>query len=471
MALSNRERVGRILEALKNGLGPFILREYKMVYKGRGLWNGSIPFGYCNGHCSSCTDPNGPCYCPHADQADRADGQALIAHPLEALAVQRAFELSATGRYTDRDIADWLNRETVSYEGQEYPLRPKRRPHHVRRFGPPVFGKDIVREMLIRVFYTGVVPYFGTRESGQKRKRRDAVALYPGQHPTLISQELYDQVQAARKLRSRAPQVPAQTARRSVYPLSGLLVCGQCGKRMRAASNKQGRRYYRCATCIEQSGQCDQPTVNADDVEAQVLARFQTFELPGDWQSRLIASLIPDEEIRTRRQAVRQRLQRAQELYIEGDLERTEYDRRRARYRSRLADLTTVQLSATLAAGYLFANFPALWEETGDLYNRKNCCEHCSQQSQYRGMRSAAGNPTAHSTPCLETRFPSVWGMRVTAGATGFEPAISGLTGQHVNRYTTPPIATPCYHKTPVTSNGYGPASSSIPNSASSPNR
>ncbi len=25
------------------------------------------------------------------------------------------------------------------------------------------------------------------------------------------------------------------------------------------------------------------------------------------------------------------------------------------------------------------------------------------------------------------------------AGATGFEPAISGLTGQHVNRYTTPP--------------------------------
>ena len=26
-----------------------------------------------------------------------------------------------------------------------------------------------------------------------------------------------------------------------------------------------------------------------------------------------------------------------------------------------------------------------------------------------------------------------------STGATGFEPAISGLTGQHVNRYTTPP--------------------------------
>jgi hypothetical protein len=31
--------------------------------------------------------------------------------------------------------------------------------------------------------------------------------------------------------------------------------------------------------------------------------------------------------------------------------------------------------------------------------------------------------------------------MMSKAGATGFEPAISGLTGQHVNRYTTPPVA------------------------------
>ena len=32
------------------------------------------------------------------------------------------------------------------------------------------------------------------------------------------------------------------------------------------------------------------------------------------------------------------------------------------------------------------------------------------------------------------------------AGATGFEPAISALTGPHVSRYTTPPD-TKVYHK------------------------
>jgi hypothetical protein len=32
-------------------------------------------------------------------------------------------------------------------------------------------------------------------------------------------------------------------------------------------------------------------------------------------------------------------------------------------------------------------------------------------------------------------------GMDGTAGATGFEPAIFGLTGRHVHHYTTPPDA------------------------------
>lgn len=36
MATTNRDRVARIMDLLKEGLGPFVLREYKMVYKGRG---------------------------------------------------------------------------------------------------------------------------------------------------------------------------------------------------------------------------------------------------------------------------------------------------------------------------------------------------------------------------------------------------------------------------------------------------
>ena len=39
MAISNKERIGRVLEALKEGLGPFILREYKHAFTSNGYIN------------------------------------------------------------------------------------------------------------------------------------------------------------------------------------------------------------------------------------------------------------------------------------------------------------------------------------------------------------------------------------------------------------------------------------------------
>src|SRR5690606_19243538 len=37
MALSNRDRVDRIMLALRDGLAPYIVREYRMVYKGKAV--------------------------------------------------------------------------------------------------------------------------------------------------------------------------------------------------------------------------------------------------------------------------------------------------------------------------------------------------------------------------------------------------------------------------------------------------
>ena len=37
MAKSNRDRVSDVMYAVKDGLGPFVLREYKMVYKTAGF--------------------------------------------------------------------------------------------------------------------------------------------------------------------------------------------------------------------------------------------------------------------------------------------------------------------------------------------------------------------------------------------------------------------------------------------------
>ena len=40
MAITNHERVGKALELLKEGLGPFVEREFKSTYKDRAAGRG-----------------------------------------------------------------------------------------------------------------------------------------------------------------------------------------------------------------------------------------------------------------------------------------------------------------------------------------------------------------------------------------------------------------------------------------------
>jgi DNA invertase Pin-like site-specific DNA recombinase len=76
----------------------------------KGLHNGLPSTGYCIGRCSSCTDPNGKRYGPCYGGPDRNQGRALIPHPIESAAIEAMFEFYETGRYTDAQVADEINR-------------------------------------------------------------------------------------------------------------------------------------------------------------------------------------------------------------------------------------------------------------------------------------------------------------------------------------------------------------------------
>ncbi|MCP4288284.1 MAG: recombinase family protein, partial [Gammaproteobacteria bacterium] len=56
-----------------------------------GLWNGSLPYGYCKGLCSTCTDPNGEGYCPDFGKPDKGDGKVPVLHPVESAWVAQVF--------------------------------------------------------------------------------------------------------------------------------------------------------------------------------------------------------------------------------------------------------------------------------------------------------------------------------------------------------------------------------------------
>jgi len=327
----------------------------------KGLHNGTIPFGYCTGLCSACNDPNGKNYCPRFGKADLGTGKVPVPHPIEAIAVRRAFKQSVLDRVSDRDIAAHLNKVGVRYNGKTIHLRPKRKAADLRRYGPPVFLKDSVREMLKRVFYTGVVPYYGITATGKKRKRNDAAALYPGQHRAIIPQTLFERAQEARRIRRTAPITRAGKPV-TIHPLTGTLICGNCSKPMISVSTN-GRRYYRCATRIQQRDACTQPTVRTTVAEAQLVDFFRQLQWPAHWPDRLIPDILASPAQRETYQSLQEKMVRAKKLFIEGDLSRAEYERHRRHYREQvILNLTTIQPDAILASYYLAKNLPTLWD-------------------------------------------------------------------------------------------------------------
>lgn len=335
----------------------------------KGLHNGTIPLGYCRGNCSVCTAPNGKGYCPFFGGDDLGDGDTLIAHPVERFAIEFAFRWTAEERLSNGRVAERLNQTSVTVAGKTLPLRTKGSPGNSL---PGPFGKDSVRELLKRVFYTGVVPYYGTNANGKKRKRGDATVLYPGKHPALVSQETFEQVQEIFRLYSKNPRKRRTTPAR-LYPLSGILYCGECGAKMRAQSGgKKNLHYYMCTTRLQHSGTCRQPAINAETAEAQMIAFLRALTVPDDWQNRLLRlwGEDPDEIIR-RRTEIETRLARAGELYLAGVIDQAKFLAEQHAAEIAMADLQTANLSAIMNTKSQLNELQSRWETLTNLNKKR----------------------------------------------------------------------------------------------------
>jgi site-specific DNA recombinase len=340
-------------------------RKGKVQRARKGLYNGSIPLGYCDGLCSKCTDPNGEDYCPLYGDPDRGEGKIPVPHPIECVAVRLAFQWYITGDFSDGAVAERLNAyEHTLPDGTVAYLRTKGRPG---RFPPGRFTKDNVRHTLQRPFYAGLVPYYGKDAKGRKRKRGQAVSVFRGQHEPLVPMEDF---QRAQDLRRRLPHRSRQekTGQPNIYPLSGLLICDTCGRHMRASSSRGGYCYYRDTTRIEHRGDCDQPTLRAEAIEDQVVAflRSLTGSLPHDWRERVVEMVIPPEqqaELDEREREIQARLERATRLHLEGHIDYERFLDEEHRAQAAMADLRPARVDAIMHVGEILEAFDQHWEE------------------------------------------------------------------------------------------------------------
>jgi hypothetical protein len=330
-----------------------------------GLWNGSIPFGYCNGLCSRCTDPNGTGYCPEVGQPDKTNGKSLIPHPIDSLAVKLAFEWYVGGQCTDGMIAEKLNTYVHFLpDGSGVHFRTKGMPG---RFEPGLLSKDLVRELLQRRFYTGQLVYRGVDERGQRRRRNNIAETFQGQHPVLVDVETFNKALDIRKTYTHSPRVQYGKAA-TVFPLSGILRCASCGAPMRGASTS-GRRYYQDTTRIEHRGECEQLWVRADEIETQVADLLGRIRLPEDWPANAETWLGMDGAGNS--QQAQLRWERAKELYLRGDINHEQYEVEMRLYESGANDLTSQIISATIALGDVIRNFAQEWARALPVEKRK----------------------------------------------------------------------------------------------------
>ncbi len=278
-----------------------------------GLYNASItPYGY-----------------RHSGDADTPP----VIVEEEARAVREMFQRYATGRYSAREIADWLN-------DAGFRARSGRR-----------FSKDTVADMLRNPFYKGFVAY------RQGSRDQSAGELFPGKHEPIVSPELWDLCRRIRVQRRGAPRTYQPKYR--VYLLNGIATCDACGRKLRAQGAKSGS-YYR--EMSRARGFVDCPSakrgVRSHVVEEQVGAIFRRLRLPPDWQARLEELLDQDDDrptLESRRARLIAERRRLKEQYIRGDFDEDTdiYERELNRIRRELAelpapaDLETIQRAAT----------------------------------------------------------------------------------------------------------------------------
>ena len=194
---------------------------------------------------------------------DVAFDKTYLVNEEEAQAVKIIFDMYVNG-YSYSNIIDKLN---------DLGYKTKR---------GNKFRKNSLHGILSNEKYTGVYVFNKTqrkgvngKRNGHKQKSDDEIIKVEGGMPQIIDREVFLQAQEMMQKRKKAPGSHKAT---TLYLLTGLIRCGECGHAMQGnrRKDKYGNDYisYRCG-CRKQKRDCKNKEIKRDYLEEFVLTELE----------------------------------------------------------------------------------------------------------------------------------------------------------------------------------------------------
>lgn len=277
------------------------------------------------------------------------------------------FEKVSNGRHVG-NIAFGYQR----VEGVNHPVPdPETAPLVQEMFTRYAAGSSSVRDLSLWLRSLG---YYCTPASIHRRLKAEfyrgnvvlGSSVFPGNHEALVSNELWEAVQARLMARRLGMGGGMKPWGKRPYVLTGILFCSRCGGRMfGCVMGKKAKRYYRCPGQRDH-GDCEQGGVMTQVFEDQVAAYLANIAItPGD-VAAVLAEVTREANPQLRRaDVVRNKLSRLRTLYVEGDLTKEEYEAKKGPLVDSLAKLDKPRITTEAAAGFL-SSFSRVWEAGAD---------------------------------------------------------------------------------------------------------
>ncbi len=274
--------------------------------------------------------------------------RTVVIDPERGLIVTWAFETYATGLYSLTDMVLLLEARGLRSRGD-------------RRHSPQPLNLSRVHEMLSSRYYAGIVTYRGKQ--------------YPGRHEPLISQELFDQVQAVLQAHGHS----GERDRKHQHYLKGTIRCGTCGSGLTYSRNKGNGGIYEYFVCPRnQRGDCPQGYQPIDLVESAIEDHYATVSLTEAERDEVRQAISSDlgERVATAKQEIdrcrgvlqeiREQERKLLNMHYEDRITSELFDEEQARLRLRRQDAKALIARLNLSYGDIAETLDYALEIVGD---------------------------------------------------------------------------------------------------------